>query len=260
MEIRTVPTDRKKQTTRRRGVSNLARKKSMTDSHEREWNASYQRRDNFLFHPHEEVIRFVSRNIRKRVGFGEFVDVDAGPRHRKLLDLGCGIGRHVIFAHQMGLDVYGVDLSARAVAEAVGWASREGVPDAGKRILCSDLRKLPWPDATFDYVISHGVLDSMYFALARAAIAETARVMASGGLFYCDLISGDDSSHSREFAGEEIVSTRHEEGTVQSYFNFAKIQSLAGELFDIVQATLIKREDVLAGGMRSRYHVVLRKV
>ncbi len=231
----------------------------MSDNREREWNASYERHDNFLFHPHEEIIRFVSRHIRKRVGFAEFVDVDSGPGNRKVLDLGCGIGRHVIFAHQMGLDVHGVDLSRSAVAEAVRWASREGIPDAGDRIVCSDLRNLPWPDATFRFVISHGVLDSMYFAVARAAIAETARVMERGGLLYCDLISGDDSGHFREFAGEEIVVTSHEQGTIQSYFNFRKIQDLAAELFEIVQVTLISRQDVLTGGSRSRYHIVLRK-
>lgn len=264
MEIKTVPIKGRK-ASRRRADSSLARTteaagSSLPGSRVREWDASYQRGDNFLFHPHEEIIRFVSRNIRKRVGFHEFVDVDAGSRTSKLLDLGCGIGRHVIFAHQMGLDAYGVDLSPRAVAEAVGWASREGVPDAENRIVCSDLRKLPWADSTFDYVISHGVLDSMYFAVARDAIAETARVLRSGGLIYCDLISGDDSAHSREFAGEEVVSTRHEEGTVQSYFNFGKIRELAGDLFDIVQAALIQRHDVLAGRKASRYHVVLRKI
>jgi SAM-dependent methyltransferase len=230
-----------------------------TDTREREWNASYERRENFLFHPHEEIIRFVSRHIRKRIGFDEFTDLSPNASERRVLDLGCGIGRHVIFAHQMGLNVYGVDLSPSAVREAIEWGRREGIADIDRRVVCNDLRELPWPDGYFDYVISHGVLDSMPFPLARKAIAEAARVMAPGALFYCDLIAGDDSSHFREFAGEEIVSTRHEQGTVQSYFNFEKIQRLAERDLEIVQAVLIKREDVLGGGYRSRYHLVLKK-
>lgn len=38
-----------------------------------EWEDSYSKRDNYLFHPHEEVIRFVSKYIRKRVGLSQFV-------------------------------------------------------------------------------------------------------------------------------------------------------------------------------------------
>jgi len=38
------------------------------------WEESYRRGDNFVFYPHEEVIRFVSKYIRKRVGLNEFVD------------------------------------------------------------------------------------------------------------------------------------------------------------------------------------------
>ena len=34
-----------------------------------EWEKSYKNFDNFLFYPHEEVIRFVSKYIRKKVGF-----------------------------------------------------------------------------------------------------------------------------------------------------------------------------------------------
>ena len=39
------------------------------------WEKSYLRGDNHVFYPHEEVIRFVSKYIRKRVGFNEFLDM-----------------------------------------------------------------------------------------------------------------------------------------------------------------------------------------
>ncbi len=225
-----------------------------------DWDKSYENRDNFVFYPHEEVIRFVSKFVRKRIALDEFRDIAANSGRRRVLDLGCGIGRHVIFCHDMGLEAYGVDLSDEAVRVAREWAGRQGFPEPEKRIVQGDIRHLPWDDEFFNYAVSHGVLDSMPFEIARAACVELARVMPINGMFYCDLISGDDSRHAREFSGEEVVRTTHEQGTIQLYFNLAKIQSMIDGVFKIDECNLVRREDVLRGGYTSRYHLVMRKV
>jgi SAM-dependent methyltransferase len=225
-------------------------------NYQQEWNNSYVNRDNFVFYPHEEVIRFVSKFIRKRIGLNEFRDVEPG----KVLDLGCGIGRHVIYCYEMGLDAYGIDLSDTAVVVAREWANQKGLPESEKKILQGDVCNLPWDDNYFHYAVSHGVLDSMPFGVARAACIELGRVMPVGGLFYCDLISGDNSMHAREFSGEEIVATAHEQGTVQHYFNMTKILSMIDGIFEIEECNLIRRESVLQGGYGSRYHLVLKRV
>ncbi len=224
-----------------------------------EWDKSYENRDNFIFYPHEEVIRFISKFIRKRIGLAEFRDT-ASDMGGRVLDLGCGIGRHVIYSHQMGLDSYGIDLSDAAVNVALEWGRQCGLLEVEHKIIQGDVRHLPWQDGFFRYAVSHGVLDSMPFEIARAACIELGRVMHVGGLFYCDLISGDDSQHSREFSGEEIVHTAHENGTVQSYFNLAKIQSMIQDEFEIVDCNLVRRENIMNGGYNSRYHLVLKRV
>lgn len=230
------------------------------NNNQAEWDNSYQNRDNFVFYPHEEVIRFVSKFIRKRTGLDEFKDVSHKAEEARVLDLGCGIGRHVIYCNEMGLDAYGIDLSGTAVQVAIEWATRKGVSEPSRKIQQGDIRQLPWDDGYFDYAVSHGVLDSMPFEIARAACKELARKMAIGGLFYCDLISGDDSKHSREYNGEEVVTTDHEHGTVQLYFNLSKIYSMIAGLFEVVECILIRREEVLRGGYSSRYHLILKKV
>ena len=100
----------------------------------------------------------------------------------------------------------------------------------------------------------------MPYEIARAACVELARVMTKGGLFYCDLISGDDSNHAREFSGEEIVATDHEQGTVQLYFNLAKIEQMIGSLFEIKECNLIRRENIHTGTYSSRYHLILSRI
>jgi ubiquinone/menaquinone biosynthesis C-methylase UbiE len=229
------------------------------DNQKQAWDDSFARKENFLFHPNEEVIRFASRHLRKQTGLREFREVSSLDGPVRLLDLGCGIGRHVVFAHQMGLEAYGIDLSEVAIRTARQWATEIGAAALEARLVQGDLRRLPWADRFFPYVVSHGVLDSMPFALAQEAMQEVARVMSVGGLFYCDLISGDDAAHAREYAGEEVVSTSHEAGTVQSYFNYSKITQLVRDRFEVLEASLIRRENVLSGHYHARYHLVLKR-
>jgi SAM-dependent methyltransferase len=221
------------------------------NNHKQEWEQSYRNKDNFVFFPHEEVIRFVSKYFRKMTGFGEFRDIVPLSGTEKALDVGCGIGRHLIYLNQMGFDAYGIDLSEEAVSVARGWATSKGVQNAEDQIVVGDTRSMPWPDDMFLFAVSHGVLDSMYFDIAKATMQELHRVLVPRGLFYCDLIAGE--------AVEEIVETAHEKGTVQSYFDLKKIESLAEGLFEIEECTLITRKNVQNETGSSRYHLVLRK-
>ena len=176
-----------------------------------------------------------------------------------MLDLGCGIGRHVVFGQEMGFQSYGVDLSPLAIDIASKWLAEKGCLEPEKFLHVTSVTALPFTAGFFDIAVSHGVLDSMTFDIARAAVMECSRVLAVGGLFYCDLISADDSRHGREFDGEEIVTTTHERDTIQSYFNFAKIQRLFAGLFEITEAVLLRSENLLAPQSHARTHLVLKK-
>ena len=221
------------------------------------WEESYRRRENFLFYPNEEVIRFAARHVRRRVGLDAFADVD--PTVRKILDLGCGVGRHMAFIHEMGLHPWGIDLSAEAVAVARGWLSARGLAEADSRAVQGDVRHLPWEDDHFDAVLSHAVLDSMPFDFAAQAVGECARVLRADGLFYCDLISGDETGRSPDFADEVVVDKSHERGTIQSYFDPAKIERLLQPHFTLQSSTLVRHIDGASGRHRGRWHVVSRR-
>lgn len=232
----------------------------MTDKLKKEkWDESYLRKGGHVFFPHEEIIRFFAKYIRKRTGVNEFenrIDFSTAP---KVLDVGCGMGRHMVFASQMGLDAYGVDLSSEAIRLAKNWFEEEGLGIPDGQAHNGSITELPWEDAFFDFAMSHGVLDSMYFDIARQGLAEVGRTLKPGGLFYCDLISGDDFKHAKEYSGDEVVETKHENGTVQSYYNYGRIQELCQGLFDIKEAFLIRKEEVHSGVYISRWHLVLEK-
>lgn len=229
------------------------------EQQQNQWDYSYERKENYLFAPHEEVIRFVSKYVRRRVGLDQFETILPFKKEIRFLDLGCGIGRHLVWAQQMKLDSYGIDLSEVAVQMAREWAASEKITEPQRHILQGDVTQLPWPDRFFQVIVSHGVLDSMHFESALATIKEVARALSDEGLFYCDLVSGDDSAHGREFAEEEVINTRHEEGTIQSYFNYAKIKQLLTDHFSIVEGFLVKKENILQRGITTRYHLILKK-
>ena len=224
------------------------------------WEKSYKRKENFVFYPHEEVIRFVAKNIRRRIGLNEYEDIRSYDHTPRFLALGCGIGRHVIFAHEMNFEGYGIDLSREAVTFARDWGRKRGLTTPEEQIVQGSVDDLPWKDEFFDVIVSHGVLDSMPFETACEAVKEAHRVLRSDGLFYCDLISGDDSDHAREYSGEEVVDSDFEKETIQSYFNYCKIKKMIKSIFEIKKSLLVRREDVRRGFYGARYHLILKKM
>jgi len=143
--------------------------------------------------------------------------------------------------------------------------------EAESRIVQGDISKpFPWPNSFFHAAVSHGVLDSMPFEIALASLDRLGAALVDNGLFYCDMISGDDSSHAREYSGEETVTSEHENGTVQSYFNFRRITEIfnfenrnnerRNYRWELESAKLIQAMDVIHGHSHSRWHIVVRKL
>lgn len=218
-----------------------------------EWNKSYEHRDNVLFYPHEEIIRFVSKYLRKRTGIDEFLNIR--PNFKKVLDLGCGAGRHVFYLDEIGFEAYGIDLSNIAINYADAMCNFLRKPHLASHFTIGDITDMKYDSNTFDFMVSHGVLDSMRFSIALSAMQEAARVLKKGGLFYLDLIMNSDFSDI-----EVTVDTKHEYGTIQSYFNDEKINRLLGESFNVLDFTIIEghRRDMSLTDRRA--HLVVERL
>jgi SAM-dependent methyltransferase len=229
----------------------------VSDAKVSEWDASYLRAENYIFYPHENLVKFVNRHVRKRLGVDKFHD-HIGPRVGRTLtalDFGCGIGAGVLFLHEFGIKACGVDISPVCIDVATRFARSKGMDLADRFRVIVPNEKLPFEDGQFDFFVSCGVLDSMPFAAARRNIRELARVTSQCG--YVSLVSGD----CRGFFGEEQVPIQHERNTIQSYFNYAKCEELiAGTDLRIKSCELITSETLgVAGSRIGRYHLVLQK-
>lgn len=222
------------------------------------WDASYERGENHLFWPAEELVRFLSQRVRRRTLEGWFDRIPFEPPPRAL-DLGCGIGRHVALLDEIGCEAWGLDHSEQAISQGKSWFSgQQGKAHLARRLVPGDARRMPWSDGHFHLIVSHGVLDSMPLQIAVSAVAECHRLLAPGGLMYLDLVSGDDGSHGREFSGEVRVPSGHEAGTTQLYFNWSSIEQILTARFEVLDALHVVRANILRPGAAARWHLTLR--
>jgi len=102
----------------------------------------------------------------------------------RVLDLGCGAGRHAFEAARLGAQVVACDLDlaelkdVRALFGAMADAGE--LPDgAGGASVNGNALSLPFPDATFDRIIASEVME--HIDDDSGAAAELARVLKPGG-------------------------------------------------------------------------------
>ncbi|MDX1618504.1 MAG: class I SAM-dependent methyltransferase [Balneolaceae bacterium] len=226
------------------------------DEYKKKWEESYKRGENWILSPKEEVVKFLNRFIRKRIGVDEFEDKIETEGSIKGLDFGCGIGRQVILLHQFGIEAHGVDISEQAISEAQRIAEAFGYPELRDRFEVIDQPTMPFADNAFDLVLSDSVLDSMEFGRARAIVKELDRIV--DGYLYVSLISGLDSRFPEAYDGENIVQEAFEEGTVQSYFTEEKIDRLFAESSFKMEWAMLRRDIYLLDkSYEGRYYLVL---
>jgi SAM-dependent methyltransferase len=168
----------------------------------------------------------------------------------RLLDAGCGEGRHCFGALERGAQVVGLDLDANALRSAApGLRARAHELGALGAMLRGDAFRLPFRDETFDKVICSEVMEHVHDF--RAAARELARITQPHGMVavtiptatseHLYLRLGDDyfespGGHIRIFKPRELARGLAQAGLVTIGVGFAHalhtpywlLRSLAG--------------------------------
>lgn len=118
------------------------------------------------------------------------------PSAARILDAGCGTGGGLRWLAEFGRP-YGVDLHPAAVGRA-------GTGGAG-RVVCGDVRALPFRDSSFDLLTSFEVLSQVPASTDCSALLEFARVLRPGGWLLLRLPAHD----WLRGAHDSFVHTRH---------------------------------------------------
>lgn len=95
---------------------------------------------------------------------------------KDVLDLGCGSGVLACLMARNGARVSAVDITEQGVAMCARNAAVQGV---GVDVVRGDAERLPFADASFDYVLSWGVLH--HSSDTERAVREVGRVLRPGG-------------------------------------------------------------------------------
>jgi ubiquinone/menaquinone biosynthesis C-methylase UbiE len=132
------------------------------------WDSIYQQHGTWLQDYHEDM-SWVAELFRER-------------GVKRVLDLGCGAGRHVVYLAQQGFEMHGMDSSEEALKMARETLSKTGL--RAQLTMASMFGKLPYPDNFFDAIVctkalNHGTIDDI-----RGAIREMERVLEPGGMLF----------------------------------------------------------------------------
>jgi tellurite methyltransferase len=100
-----------------------------------------------------------------------------------VLDIGCGVGRHLIYLGERGFRVAGMDISPSGIRKSQEVCAERNITLDGK---VGDMNNLPWADGTFDGVYSIATIHHHLRAGIVKTMSEVKRVLKSGGLFLAD--------------------------------------------------------------------------
>lgn len=120
----------------------------------------------------------------------------------RALDVGCGMGGNTAVLRDLGWSTVGLDYSP---------ASVEAAQARGLSLVRGDARRLPFPDETFDLVLSTDAWE--HVDDHEAAAAEAHRVLNPGGTLFVAVPAGMDLwsdhdvalGHHRRYDREELV-------------------------------------------------------
>ncbi|MDQ7779160.1 MAG: class I SAM-dependent methyltransferase [Planctomycetota bacterium] len=133
-----------------------------------QWNEVYKR-DGRVFEKVQEDMPRLARLFRKH-------------GVKRVLDLGCGTGRHVVFLASRGFEVDGLDIAPEGLRLTRQWLRRRGLRATLK--LGSFYRRFPYEDGRFGAVVSTQSMHHGRLGAVRRCIREMARVLSPGGFIF----------------------------------------------------------------------------
>lgn len=119
---------------------------------------------------------------------------DTLPTGASILDVGCGVGRHVIYLGGRGFQMAGMDVSPSGVKISQEVCLQSHIPFDGR---VAEMASLPWEDAVFDAALSTSTICHSVRADIARALDEVWRVLKPGGLFLVDFLHKDTLSYQR---------------------------------------------------------------
>jgi len=173
----------------------------------------------------------------------------------RVIDVGCGSGRNLVYLMRSGYEVFAIDEDSRAIGavQALAATLAPHLPASNMRVERAEA--ISFPDGLADAVISSAVLhfardDEQFDAMLRA----TWRVLQPGGVFFCRLAStiGIERDVVRIHGRRHRLPDGSERYLVDEALLTELTRELGGEWLDPLKTTVVQNQ-------RSMTTWVLRK-
>ena len=151
------------------------------DTHQKKWEELHSQPQFQLKFPNEMVIRFIKSNFKH-------------PSQTRILDLGCGAGRHITFMAKEGYCVTGIDFSKTGLEYVRKTLNKLSLQ---AELVHGSIAQLPFPDNHFDGIVSFAVI--YYFRIndIELIIKEIHRTLKSNGKAFIVVRSTNDKRYGK---------------------------------------------------------------
>ena len=133
-----------------------------------DWDDIFTKRGKVFTKPHQDMERL--SKIFKESGV------------QRILDLGCGTGRHLLFFSKKGYEVYGLDKSPKGLEIAKNWLDEEKL--SAKLTNQRIDQKFPYENDFFDVIISIQVIHHNLTKEILFSVKEIERVLKTKGFIF----------------------------------------------------------------------------
>ncbi len=158
-----------------------------------DWDSIFKSDGRFFLEPQEDMAGVVELLKKENA--------------RRVLDLGCGSGRHVVMLAKEGFEVYGIDVSAEGLRLTGEWLRESGLRATIREGSCYE--RFPFDDDFFDAVISIQVMHHNHHDKIQYCISEIVRVLKPGGIVFATVTARktkkDRPNESRKVASRTYV-------------------------------------------------------
>jgi SAM-dependent methyltransferase len=149
------------------------------------WDELFTDEDNRWKEPHERLV-------------AAFEQIMAIKEVSRVLDLGCGAGRHLVYLTGKGCDAFGMDISRNGLTYSKEWLIRQGYI---ARLVQADMTCLPFTSGFFDLVVSMYVIHHNPLEGVRRSIQEVYRLLIPGG---CTILTLNSTRGFRYTKGQQL--------------------------------------------------------
>lgn len=122
-------------------------------------------------YPNEEVARFVFAHLKPSLDLSR----------AKVLDLGCGGGRHTLLLAREGFTTFGVDFSLSGLHSTASRLNEENLHAA---LVQADMHRLPFHNGSFDALVAVGSIYYTDWQGMQQVAHEIYRVLRKGSLAF----------------------------------------------------------------------------